>query len=250
MALVEMSFTKTWFTIPRESFIIFSCQQCTEFIPSALGPGYQASDYTVQIPVPFGYYTDMNDVIKAINDAIVDKLYTHTFPIIAQNGERRLTNINSDKWPRVRYNEIKKKVFVTISPGLSLTFSDTLCTICGIRVNPLTNGSNVVKVIPGATTSDINGGIHNLYVYCDILENVPVGDTESPLLRVVDTSGRSGESIHHTFEQPRYVPIQKKRFDSIEIDIKDDVGQPIAFETGKLFVVLHFRRASSPYFST
>ena len=32
----------------------------------------------------------------------------------------------------------------------------------------------------------VNGDINSVYIYCDILEHVTVGDTKAPLLRIVD----------------------------------------------------------------
>ena len=100
----------------------------------------------------------------------------------------------------------------------------------------------------GDFVADINRGINSLFVYCDLLEYVPVGDTKAPLLRTVDASGKNGEIIHRTFDQLRYIPLQKKNFDTIEILIRDDLGQPVAFESGKLVVTLHFREAKSKYY--
>ena len=105
-------------------------------------------------------------------------------------------------------------------------------------------------MICGTRTTDINGGIRALYIYCDVLENVTVGDTLAPLLRIVDaTAGRRGENVHQSFDPPRYMPVRKKRFDTIEMLIKDEYGEDIAFEGGKSVVTLHFRRASNPYFT-
>ena len=87
-----------------------------------------------------------------------------------------------------------------------------------------------------------------MYIYCDVLECVPVGDTAAPLLRIVEVNGVAGEMLLIQYDPPRYVPLQKKVFDSIEIDIRDDAGGPIAFDSGKLIVTLHFRRAKDSYF--
>ena len=100
---------------------------------------------------------------------------------------------------------------------------------------------------------DVGGGLHALYIYCDVLESIPVGDTMAPLLRIVDVSGtRSDEKqelTHVQYDQPRYFPVQKKTFDTIEIDIRDDTGESIPFDAGKLIVTLHFRRAKDSYFT-
>ena len=96
--------------------------------------------------------------------------------------------------------------------------------------------------------ADINRGVNSLYIYCDLLECVPVGDTKAPLLRTVETTGENGGIIHRTFDQLRYIPLQKKNFDTIEILIRDDLGHPVSFESGKLIVTLHFREAKSKYY--
>ena len=81
-----------------------------------------------------------------------------------------------------------------------------------------------------------------------MLECVPVGDTVAPLLRIVQVNGVQGEMTHLQYDQPRYAPLQKKKFDTIEIDIRDDAGEKISFDSGKLIVTLHFRKEKRPTF--
>jgi len=40
---------------------------------------------------------------------------------------------------------------------------------------------------------------------------------------------------------PLFVPLQKKNFDTIEINIMTDTGQPVPFVGGKSVVVLEFK---------
>ena len=40
---------------------------------------------------------------------------------------------------------------------------------------------------------------------------------------------------------PQYVPVSKKEFNTVEIDIRDDTGRPVPFEFGKVITTLHFR---------
>jgi len=88
----------------------------------------------------------------------------------------------------------------------------------------------------------------SLFVYCDILEHVPVGDTLAPLLRCVNIEGESGKRVGTTFTVPMYIPVQKKVFDSVEINIMTETGDPAPFVDGCSTVTLHFKRASSQYF--
>ena len=57
---------------------------------------------------------------------------------------------------------------------------------------------------------DIRGRIHSVYVNCDILEHVPVGDTKAPLLRIVNTNVKSIGNVHRVCNPLLYVPLQKK----------------------------------------
>ena len=50
------------------------------------------------------------------------------------------------------------------------------------------------------------------------------------------------------FERPYYVPLNKKIFDTISINIGDAVGDLVAFEHGEVIITLHFRRSKTQYF--
>ena len=88
----------------------------------------------------------------------------------------------------------------------------------------------------------------SLYVYCDVAEAIPVGDIKAPLLRAVDAAGNFGDLIHRLYAMPQYVPLSRKEFNTVEIDIRDDTGRPVLFEFGKVVATLHFRRSRNSYF--
>jgi len=76
---------------------------------------------------------------------------------------------------------------------------------------------------------DLRGRIQSVYVYCDVLEHVPVGDTKAPLLYIVDTDDKSIAKIHRVFNPLLYVPLQKKTYNIIDIDIRTDFGATVPF---------------------
>ena len=84
-----------------------------------------------------------------------------------------------------------------------------------------------------------------MYVYCDVASYIPVGETKSQFLRICTVSGKFGDTIHHTFSRPFYVPVSRNNFDTILINIRDELGQPMPFEFGKSAVTLHFRRMNN-----
>jgi len=90
-----------------------------------------------------------------------------------------------------------------------------------------------------------------MYVYCDLLEHVVIKDTKAPLFRIVNKPVRLYGIVHKIFNLVLYVPLQKKNFDTVEINIMADTGKPIPFRSGKpkSLVVLEFRRSIYPYFA-
>ena len=61
-----------------------------------------------------------------------------------------------------------------------------------------------------------------------------------PLLRIVPVG--KGEIVTKQFQHIHYYPVLTKRFQTIEINIKDTTDTPIRFEHGISVVILHFRK--------
>lgn len=93
-----------------------------------------------------------------------------------------------------------------------------------------------------STAFDANGGLNLMYVYCDVASHVIVGSEKTPLLRVCNVVGKHGEVAKYTYDRPHYVPVGRREFDTIEIAINNEFGEPVPFEFGKSIVTLHFRR--------
>jgi len=78
-----------------------------------------------------------------------------------------------------------------------------------------------------------------------------VGDIKALLLRIVNRKkdvARIDDIVEHTTFNPiQYVPLQKKSFDTIDILLATDQGQPLPFVPGKAIVVLEFRQTVHPY---
>lgn len=250
VGLSEIMFPRSWYNIQKGGveYYTVSCDRCHMEDKSS---GDKSSVYELKISVPGGYYESMESIIKELNHSALKP-----YRVPAEGGHLEDTIILDRKThetviPKFKYNDVNKRVYITLQPDMTLTFSDKLAEILGLnkKQNPAKNPSQTdTSVVRGSRASDIDGGLHAMYVYCDVLEGVPVGDTSAPLLRIVDVEGMQGKMIHRLYENPRYVPLQKRCFDSIEIFISDDLGKNIPFENGKVIVTLHFRRAVQPYF--
>jgi len=78
-----------------------------------------------------------------------------------------------------------------------------------------------------------------------------VGDIKAPLLCIVNRKtdvSQIDDTVEHTaFNLIQYMPLQKKSFDTIDILLAMDYGQPLSFVPGKAIAVLEFCRTVHPY---
>jgi hypothetical protein len=248
VALVEIMFTRSWYTIHEEAgkFRYFDVTMVTP----GEGESFDPVKYDMETQVSTGNYQTMASLVNTINQ-IFDNAAQNVGILVTDKitKESKTVKVIREKWPRFNYITSKNRVSMVLQPGANIILDELLQNVLGFSRNKISNYYAIPKTYVGDLAADLSGGLHGLYVYCDVLENVPVGDSLAPLLRIVDTDGKNGENLHRVFNPPRYLPLRKKTFDSIEIDIRDDTGRYISFEGGRLFVTLHFRRAPNPYFS-
>lgn len=86
-----------------------------------------------------------------------------------------------------------------------------------------------------------------LFVYCDICEPYITGDVQTPLLRIVPVEVHGadyvyGENQVQHFSPMHYIPLRQMNFRRVEINIKDEFGEKVPFQSGTSSVTLHFRR--------
>ena len=108
-------------------------------------------------------------------------------------------------------------------------------------------GRNDIKIITRTTESPYVADltiVSTIYVYCDIVEPQIVGDTSAQLLKSIPAEGKFGDIIAKTFTNIQYVPIRTRSFEAVEILLRNDTGDPVPFERGKVVITLHFRQHS------
>jgi len=251
VGLSEIIFPHTWLTLSKEDATF----QVNWLVRPEMNSEDNVQDifhvrdetftelYRDELSITPGYYDSITEILREMNDAIVASRWN---PLVSQTEDDPLRI-----FPQLKYNETSKRATFLMQKNQAFSFSKNLATILGVMPNQNPSKPNLYDdgcLWEGEAVCDLSVGINYMMVYCDLLEHVPVGDTKAPLLRIVDASGSNGAIVHRTFDDARYIPLQKKHFDSIEIDIRDDLGKPIAFENGKLVVTLHFRQSESSYF--
>lgn len=194
-----------------------------------------------KLVLPLGNYTDPDTIFNALHAA-----ERNVFNI--PESQRLFVLLRAHRSPS--QDRIFMKLTVTVDEDVpSVGFSEPLARMLGfesvIWYGPQRQEYRNVRATVLTDRFD-----SQLYIYCDLLEHVIVGDTKAPLLRIVNRSIDGSEKLttdHRTYNPILYVPLQKKCFDTVTINMMTDTGTPIPFVDGKSIVVLEFRRITHPY---
>lgn len=149
----------------------------------------------------------------------------------------------------IKYNNVKKVCRIEIEPNYVkfVKFSPHLLYMLGFaeeQLQKISYNEDARIILNAQHPPDMTGGLHYLYVYCDLVQPQVVGNILAPLLTVVNVDGDYMKIINRTYISPHYVPVLKNAFSSIEINIKTDLNEAVKFEFGKTIVKLHFRKVS------
>lgn len=165
-------------------------------------------------------------------------------------AEQKTLGLNRARVTTFAHVARQKRVSITVAEELrsrtKLEFSIDLARMLGLRAG-VKYGQ--VNGLLGKTLFDLSSNLDLIYVYCDLVESMLVGDTKAPLLRIVDKSEKTTGVAYRTFNPIQFVPVQKKSFDTIEVKLAIDTGNVVPFFPGKCVLVLEFRRKAHDYFA-
>ena len=194
-----------WYNVPSDQFV-------------------QVGNTTILIPE--GIYADIGELIKILNKKIKWGLGGNP-PVTVEFNTIETTQ-------KTRFKIETNNASEELAPDLYL--SERLSDMLGfVMTGPFSAGDRKSKY-----PADIEDGIHNLYVYCDLIEPVAIGNAKVPLLRIVPI--QKGPIVTTSYSKVFYYPVMRKIFGAVEINIKGDTGEIIPFVCGKSFVTLHFRK--------
>ena len=143
---------------------------------------------------------------------------------------------------QLSFDTLNRKVTLHLQNKVKVYFSD-IRQMLGFSPNKV-----ISRISTAEQAVDLEHGFHDLYVYCDVIQSQYVGDALVPLLRIVPIEGKDGERISKSFIRPQYLPVNRKQFESIEVNIKRDTGETVPFEFGRVLLTLHFRQSRSANF--
>ncbi|KAI8480635.1 hypothetical protein Bbelb_416470 [Branchiostoma belcheri] len=226
VSLSEIQYPHSWMNVREgeNTLLYFMADETIE------GGG---REYEV-ITVPSGYYKNISQLVDVLNEAAAVR-YADLFK----------------QHDMFAYNAIAKRVTMVLPPMVA-NIPTTKTYLTGPLAEKL--GWKTKSYISGSWIQaphqpDLNAGLESLYVYCDLIQDRLVGGVKVPLLRIVKAQGEDDAVVDHVIHVPQYLPLARRRFEGVEINIRNHFGQPVPFERGRLIVTLHFRQRRSSYFS-
>ena len=226
VALVQMTYPMSWRNIDEQGSPL--PQNCIEVVLK--------NGKTVYYGVPHGYYASGRHLSETIGTAT---------SIMYQDDGEWMFRVGVDDDDRrdvydITYNEFYNKIALIIKDTVqSFRLGSHLQYMMGFKMDTETFGPGTYHA---TYTPDLHGGLENLFVYCNLVEPVVVGNVRAPLLRTLGVSGKHGDIIDSVFQPPHYIPVAQKAFGSIRISINTDQDQPVRFQFGKVIAKLHFVR--------
>ena len=233
VALTEIYLPNNWFNITQNE-CWFELNNERFMIPEGLYPSVKTvMDQMMQLLREKRQFSDADsrEYNRPLNDSIIANMQRRTRIVLG-------------------YVKPWDKVVFIIPIELELTMSVSLMKILGFqsfrRIETSPAPSSVIML--AQDKPEIYAKSFMMYIYCDLVEPGLVGDTKVPLLRVVSVNKHAFEITSRIYTSPIYVPLQKKSFGTVEVNIMTDTGDPMPFASGKSVITLHFRRTSNPYF--
>ena len=209
-------------------------------------------DRMIQAHISKGYYRNVTSLVNEINKELNKELeyFISDTHALSQFRNRAMR----EGFVKFRYDENTNLVSIFTMEECAVTMTHDLVDMLGFSRDDfpdIENQEAMSNIMKAERLAVVDSKRHSMFVYSDVVECVPVGDTSAPLLRVIDIETSSSSSIlHKSFDRPRYLPLRRLNFESLEIDIRDGLGRPIPFENGTVIVTLHFRKANSSYLLT
>lgn len=211
----------------------------------------------MEVDIEHGFYSSETDIIDMINFFIAREIEHREK---SDDTIKKLTKIlGSDKFVYLDYQPRNRHVSLFTAPHTSVSISPELAAILGFDrsefgtiateaisidkfISDLKNNSHTLN--NSTNQVDYHRGLHMLYVYCNIVSGQIVGDVWAPLLKTVAVGGEHGSNVMKEYVSPQYIPVLTNQFSNITISIRDDAGEKVAFERGRVTATLHFRRQS------
>ncbi len=181
---------------------------------------------TYKISIPPGYYSSPEEIVNLLNE-----------------GESKMF-----RPIKFFYDPIGKRITMNMEKHcvLQMESSDIMLSLGFHQQEYKTSKDDAIFV--SESIASVKSMYHSVYVYTNIIENQHTGNYKVPLLRVVPVRADYGQLSCVNYDRPHFVPLSQSNIQIIEVDLRDDTGDLISFESGKVLMTLLFRRKQAKFY--
>lgn len=158
---------------------------------------------------------------------------------------------DSSKNYKLMVDQISKRFYLHCTSGDGgktqpfISFSGNLQTLTGLPEEVSRTGYTY-----GVNSWNVSGGLQNLYVYTDLVQQSNIGNTLAPILAVINYSGIPGDNrqqIQYEPQTPIYIPVVQNILDTITVELRTKTGQYFPFMSGESFLLIHIKPKLPPF---
>lgn len=236
----EISYTYSWYNIRTNQKIFVGNNQKGNFLKKG-------------VSLFAGRYDNIDDLVQAINKKIGENIVEGVAVVpalkVLHNARKIMisTGLTSDLEPLFFRTEAELTQLLGIE---QIYFGDVVAMKTeAIKIEVGMDKSNFIsnaskKTFVARYPYDLTAGVHSLYVYCNIVKHSLVGNRFAQLLRIVEVPNdlSFGAQKVKEYNYPQYRSVNCNEITEIEISIKDDTGEDIKFNFGRVIVTLSLRK--------
>lgn len=189
-------------------------------------------DFAYDGSIATGFYNSQKDIVEEVLKETKDHFGDW---ITIDERTNRTKVIKTDK-----YKSPHPKSITKFQSG-RLSFHGRLATQLGFAPD-----ENVFEYENSPYVGNSYFGIsEQMLVYCDLIEPQMFGFEKSQVIKVVNTTEKEikfGTPCYRGYQKIHYIPLLRKEFETIEINIRDITGGFFPFLHGIVMVKLHFKQ--------
>jgi hypothetical protein len=222
VALAEVHYQNTFLNVSEDSNVISFRRRAksTKFIK-------EDADSLEQCIIESKNYHSIEEIVNTINSFMTGFLKESNSSFLIFDNEKEKVFIGSET----------RKLFSEIY------FNNRLAFQFGYD----SNANALDKSKESVRKAHLSHGITDeIIIYCDILEPQMFGHTMAKIIRIVNIDKKKnvifGQACQKEFMRLHYIPILKKEFETISIELREKTGKFVPFEYGTTMFVLHFKK--------
>ena len=183
------------------------------------------------------YSNKMTPKFMSQEESLKDIIRLDVDTIESADSLLKLLNVKSDAdGYKFQYNSATHRMSVIVPQYHRLQMDEVLQSMMGFGTRTMREGTTV-----GVETPVLKRNVNNIFVYCNIIDYVHVGNTEAPLLRQFPIASHKHMLINREFINKIFIPLNRYILDRIDVSIHDEAGALIPFKEGIVTVTLEFQ---------